>query len=543
MTIEVVLPSREGRIATEAEAVAGASATVMMTPLGVSQWAASNRPLFATVADLETASVPAVVMSFQIGGYYEEGDGGGGQRVRGVEGPGARQSGDGAWWEIGDKVVNVLACGAVVDSATEEDSSAAINEALSIGRATEFAAGVYYGHALTQATDKQRIFCEGAAYIFKNANGDLWTGSGDYVKYENILLYGDDPTPVFTGHNWMISGNHNTLVDCGGMWAYGRALKCTGEPIFIRGTSGFWATADQTATGYDGEIIGGLYHELLGINSGQATGGWLLDGTGSLKMFGGHIGKLTIKNTIAFPGANGGHYAACRITGNVSIGVSNAVFPGTMLGGSQVQIEAGVTGVDLSGCIFQNGTVVTNLGNGSNIIIRQSLGPAGYLSLRYGDDTNYYDVSYTLGEMLLSGGITLPNNVNIYQKNAAGTYLVLAGMSAGGIQTFGDSSNNFTQIVGNASIYMTIGGAARVQFIDQAIRPQTDNAVDLGWTGQRFRDVKAYVSDMTTSYSVGGTQVVGAQGAAVADATDAASAITQLNALLARCRAHGLIAT
>lgn len=41
----------------------------------------------------------------------------------------------------------------------------------------------------------------------------------------------------------------------------------------------------------------------------------------------------------------------------------------------------------------------------------------------------------------------------------------------------------------------------------------------------------------------GGVRVVSTQGAAVADATDAASAITQLNALLARCRAHGLIAT
>lgn len=46
-----------------------------------------------------------------------------------------------------------------------------------------------------------------------------------------------------------------------------------------------------------------------------------------------------------------------------------------------------------------------------------------------------------------------------------------------------------------------------------------------------------------TGVEVSGTKVVGAQGAAVADATDAASAITQLNALLARCRAHGLIAT
>lgn len=47
---------------------------------------------------------------------------------------------------------------------------------------------------------------------------------------------------------------------------------------------------------------------------------------------------------------------------------------------------------------------------------------------------------------------------------------------------------------------------------------------------------------VTTGYAVGGVQVVGAKGAAVIDATDAASVITQLNALLARCRAHGLIA-
>lgn len=48
----------------------------------------------------------------------------------------------------------------------------------------------------------------------------------------------------------------------------------------------------------------------------------------------------------------------------------------------------------------------------------------------------------------------------------------------------------------------------------------------------------------TTGFSINGTQVVGAQGAAVANATaDEASLATQLNALLARLRAHGLIAT
>ena len=40
-----------------------------------------------------------------------------------------------------------------------------------------------------------------------------------------------------------------------------------------------------------------------------------------------------------------------------------------------------------------------------------------------------------------------------------------------------------------------------------------------------------------------GVQVVGAQGAAVADATGAGDVVAQLNTLLARLRAHGLIAT
>lgn len=47
----------------------------------------------------------------------------------------------------------------------------------------------------------------------------------------------------------------------------------------------------------------------------------------------------------------------------------------------------------------------------------------------------------------------------------------------------------------------------------------------------------------STAFYVGANKVIGAQGAAVADATDAGSVITQFNALLARARAHGLIAT
>ena len=56
----------------------------------------------------------------------------------------------------------------------------------------------------------------------------------------------------------------------------------------------------------------------------------------------------------------------------------------------------------------------------------------------------------------------------------------------------------------------------------------------------------SYAVDLPNAGStllIGGTQVVATRGAAVADATDAGTAITQLNAWLARARAHGLIAT
>ena len=50
-------------------------------------------------------------------------------------------------------------------------------------------------------------------------------------------------------------------------------------------------------------------------------------------------------------------------------------------------------------------------------------------------------------------------------------------------------------------------------------------------------------TDITGVYKVSGVQVVGAQGAAVADATGASDVVAQFNALLARCRAHGIIDT
>jgi glycine cleavage system aminomethyltransferase T len=61
---------------------------------------------------------------------------------------------------------------------------------------------------------------------------------------------------------------------------------------------------------------------------------------------------------------------------------------------------------------------------------------------------------------------------------------------------------------------------------------------DLGGSGVAWRDLV-----LTRQIFINGVKILGTQGAAVADATGAGDVVAQLNALLARCRAHGIIAT
>lgn len=94
------------------------------------------------------------------------------------------------------------------------------------------------------------------------------------------------------------------------------------------------------------------------------------------------------------------------------------------------------------------------------------------------------------------------------------------------------------------SLFESVGGGTGTERMritsgtNAALTPGADNTQDLGTAALSWRGVYA-----DTGFYHTGVKVVGAQGAAVADATDAATVITQLNALLARCRAHGLIAT
>lgn len=130
--------------------------------------------------------------------------------------------------------------------------------------------------------------------------------------------------------------------------------------------------------------------------------------------------------------------------------------------------------------------------------------------------------------------IPAENGVRICLADANGNPL-----SDDGLILAHDGNGAFVQSMSGPITYGA-EGANRMILTGSSLYPVTNDEISLG----NLTDGKAYnYIALTLGAWVNGVQVVGSQKAAVADATDAASAITQLNALLSRCRAHGLIAT
>jgi len=169
-----------------------------------------------------------------------------------------------------------------------------------------------------------------------------------------------------------------------------------------------------------------------------------------------------------------------------------------------------------------------------------------------------------------SHNITLSGNITIADGKTIG-------QSAGPLMRFDDTSNRlwFLGCEGNyifngatsTGILFSLGEAFKGMFTlsasEMVFAPWSDHHIPINFQtsganritildggnvgisdsapGERL-DVTGN-ANVTGVYKVDDVQVVSNQGLAVADATDAASVITQLNALLARCRDHGLIAT
>lgn len=409
---------------------------------------------------------------------------------------------------------------AIVAGTSTYNATAAIQAAIDTGKTVEFPAGDYQAVGLTMSTARQRLVALGDVKIIKNGNGVILSSSADNIELNGISFRGESATPTFTGHNISLTGNSPRLINCGSRYAFARALKSTGNSLQLYGTCDIYQTTDATASGYDIEIgVSGtatLYHELHGVYSSQSTGGILFVDCGSQTIVGGEFGKLNISSGTSPAGVNGGKCLGARVLGNVTVGISNAVFTGNQFSNITFTIASGVTNVtvDISN-VFSVGATVTNNGSVSNIIQLDG-GVGGQTALKYGGSTSLAIVGYdpATGDQYITNGYTrYANNRGVVFNSDAN--ITMSGTNLG--------------IVNNVGA-IQYGATSQHQFVVSGTLYGTVNT-----TGFLLPSGAALYNNSI--------KVVGAQGAAVADATDAASAITQLNALLARCRAHGLIAT
>lgn len=167
------------------------------------------------------------------------------------------------------------------------------------------------------------------------------------------------------------------------------------------------------------------------------------------------------------------------------------------------------------------------------------------VQVRY-DSSNYFTAgvssagAVTFNATGASAGFTFSDAVSVS---------AVLTVSTGGIAVTGNSGITGNLAVGGL-LEVTRTSGAQAQFVYDGsnlceITVASNGLTTINATGSgaqfNFSDDVNLASGKVLK--VNGTQVVTSQGAAVADATDAASAITQLNALLARVRAHGLIAT
>lgn len=270
--------------------------------------------------------------------------------------------------------------------------------------------GTIYANNLTATTAGQHLKGVGRARVVKNANGPLVTFSAADQCTEGIEWRGDAATPVYTGANVVSTGDNFLWLHSGSRWAHGTALVLQGANPLVHSQmdiiqSSLLGSSYDIDCGLDGTAR--LYGRIFGVYTSQNTGGIRLTDVGSWSIAQSQFGALTVQSGGSgyLAGCNGGNYIANRINGNISVGISSALFAANLVGGSTVVFESGTSGHsfdDSNSCA--SGTTITDSSNASNVVDMRLIAPASWTPTITGTGVSIGDAVCT-GQVVKCGRI------------------------------------------------------------------------------------------------------------------------------------------
>lgn len=477
--------------------------------------AAGSGATYDTVAAVQAATVPVLVNAVRTNGYYAAGDGGGALYKRVSSAPSHAlklQSADGAWWEIGEAVVNVLQAGAPADGSGDDLAAfVAIRDRASNGQAVRirvpFIPGRSYKLSSSFLSNGRLVYVEQDEGVSIAGPGIVYTDAWEEntVPRQNSVRRGAPAGGYQTlGQLWNYTNTSASTVGFGQRYNYTNdGAPSSGFDLaygIVANWKGMAGAQGQCQwllyhTPNSGTWTGGFVsHELNPVNRGPDMG-WS-NKPGSLSRWVGGIRFVPESQVFTGDGGTGRHvlfaFTLARPNADNTDGIRPRTYNGYLIepdaiapsgygayfnGSTSVTSSEWYTafglqdtfkaGIDFTGATFENSHAV-KLDAGDKVAWFTSatenaytLGASGYLALNPGS-TGY--ITATVPDSAAAGGNARGTNaVDMQNKRAAAAQVASGTESVIGGGSNNTASNTNATIAGGtantaSSTNTTVGG-------------------------------------------------------------------------------------